>query len=143
MSASIYARGNQLYNSLESKYGTAAAEQGWRDAIAAEKAGVDIDGAWRAEEDYKLAGKSVAQLDGSLWSNLTTQASNGILQAPIETATRQITNAVGTAGNGTKDIVKKIASNWGAWLIVAGLGIAAFLYFGGGNFLRSRVSKLK
>ncbi len=143
MSASAYTRGGTLYNSLEARYGTAKAEQAWRDAIAAEKSGVNVDGAWRANEDYKLAGKTTEQLDSSFWDTLGTQAGNGILQAPIETVSRQFNNAIDSAGKAAKSAVSKAAGNWGVWIIGGVLVVVAFIYFGGSNFIRSRIKNLK
>lgn len=142
MSASAYARGGTLYNSLEAKYGTTAAERGWKDAIAAEKAGVNVDGAWRANEDYMLAGKSTGQVDGSFWSNLGTQLYDAPLAAPLEQAGKILGNTADTAGNAAKSVLKKITGNWGTIAILAVLAVAAFLYFGGSGFIRRRVSKI-
>ena len=143
MSASNYARGTTLYNSLEATYGTDKAVQAWRDAIAAERSGVNVDGVWRADYLAALQGKNAPALDGSFWSVLGGQIYNDPLAAPLEQGGKILSSTVTAAGDAAKGIVTKFAGNWGAWLIGGVLVLAAFLYFGGGNFIRGRVTKLK
>ena len=144
MSASNYARGGTIYNSLAAQYGNAIADKQWQDAIAAEKSGVNVDGIWRANElDSITGGKDAVRSDGSFWSNLGGQIYNDPLGAPLAQAGKIAGNTITGAGNAAKGIVGKLAGNWGAWLIVAALAVGAFLYFGGGNFIRGRVTNLK
>ena len=143
MSASNYARGTAIYNSIEAQFGTSTADQEWRDAIAAERNGDNVDGAWRANYTAKLQGKDAANLDTSFWDQFGNQIYNDPLAAPADQAGKILGNTVTAAGNAAKGVVAKIAGNWGAWLIGGVLVLAAFLYFGGGNFIRGRVNNLK
>lgn len=143
MSASSYADGGTLYNSISAQFGDAIAKRQWADAIAAEKNGVNVDGAWRANELATITGKAKPALDGSFWSNLGGQLYNDPLAAPIKQAGKILGNTADAAGDQAKGIFKKITGNWGTLLIIAALALAAFLYFGGSGFIRSRVGKLK
>ena len=143
MSASNYARGTAIYNSIQAQYGTATADQEWRDAITAERNGDNVDGVWRANYTAKLQGKDAAPPDTSFWDQFGTQIYNDPLAAPLEQGGKILSGTITAAGDAAKGVVKKFAGNWGAWLIGGVLVLAAFLYFGGGNFIRGRVTKLK
>jgi len=122
-SASLYARGGTIYNQIEASQGTAAADKAWQDAINAERNG--------------------APLDGSFWSNLGGQLYNNPLGAPIEQASRVGVNSVKSVGDAAKAVLSAGFGNWGAILVGIALLFGLFLYFGGGKFIRGRVTNLK
>ena len=125
MSASNYVRGGTLYNQIESQLGTAAADQAWHDAIAAERNGANVDGVWRTNETLALQGKNSAPLDDSTFSLFTDQIFNDPLAAPAESLNNQLQKAVGN-----------VFKNPFVLLAFIAVGVGVFLYFGGAKLFK-------
>lgn len=123
-----YQRGGEYYNRLEAQFGTV-----WADAAAQAAATGD-----NVELNSVLASArgDGGVRDASTASNLAKQLYNDPFAAPIEQASKILDGA----GKAIGDAVKKASGNFGLWIVGGIILVGLFLYFGGTNYVRRKVS---